>query len=527
MVSAPPGTSRSDVLFVSLAQTSQRVGATAKRTEKTVELAELLRSLSPAEVGVAVGMLTGQPRQGRLGVGWAALRDLGLDDDGNGPSNPTLDVMEIDHWLDELAAVSGPGSVARRRDLLRDVFFRATGAERRLLLGVLGGELRQGALDGVMVDAVARGAGVSVDEVRRAHMLSGDLGEAARLAFVGGALALSSVGLQPGRAVGPMLASPAVDVADALGAVGEASVEWKFDGARVQAHRVDGRVRLFTRNLNDITARLPAVVELVASLGGGDLVLDGEVAGLADDGTPRPFQDTMGDFGAEAVTGRGGSLGAYFFDVMYAEGASLVDEPLVLRRQVLDEFVPVVARLPSIATADVATAEAFFADAVRRGQEGVMVKALDSTYAAGRRGGPWRKIKPVHTFDLVVLAVEWGHGRRRGWLSNLHLGARGPDNTFVMVGKTFKGLTDELLRWQTEALSALALGGTDGHVVHVRPELVVEVAIDGVQTSSRYPGGVALRFARVRRYRPDKSAAEVDSIEVLQALRTGRAPSAD
>ncbi|CAN5563698.1 hypothetical protein BH24ACT5_BH24ACT5_26110 [soil metagenome] len=299
-------------------------------------------------------------------------------------------------------------------------------------------------------------------------------------------------------------------------------MEWKFDGARVQAHRVDGGVHLFTRNLNDVTARLPGVVDLVASFGGGDLVLDGEVAGLADDGTPRPFQDTMGDFSAEAGTGRGGSLGAYFFDVMHAEGASLVDEPLVLRRQVLDEFVPDAARLPSIVTADVATAEAFFADAVRRGQEGVMVKALDSAYAAGRRGGPWRKIKPVHTFDLVVLAVEWGHGRRRGWLSNLHLGARGPDNTFVMVGKTFKGLTDELLRWQTKALSALAVGGTDGHVVHVRPELVVEVAIDGVQTSPRYPGGIALRFARVRRYRPDKLAAEADPLESLQALRSSR-----
>jgi DNA ligase-1 len=317
-----------------------------------------------------------------------------------------------------------------------------------------------------------------------------------------------------------MLASPAEDVADALAQTGMASVEWKLDGARVQAHRRDGDVRLFTRNLNEITDRLPGVVSLVGGLPNGDLVLDGEVAGLTDNGEPRRFQDTMGDFSAQAGAGRGGGLAAYFFDVIHAGGDALVDEPLSARRDVLAELVPEPFRLPSIVTADADAAAAFMDDAVARGLEGVMVKDLDSPYAAGRRGGAWRKVKPVLSFDLVVLAAEWGHGRRQGWLSNLHLGARADDG-FVMVGKTFKGMTDELLRWQTEELQRIAIAtGTEEarHVVHVRPEKVVEVAIDGVQRSPRYPGGVALRFARVRRYRPDKSPADADRIEALQAL---------
>ena len=429
-------------------------------------------------------------------------------------------MLEIDRWLSDLAAETGPGSTARRRELLTGVFSRATAVEQRLLWGVFSGELRQGALDGVMVDAIARGAGVPIEEVRRAHMFSGDLGETARQAFVGGVEALRTATLVPGRAVGPMLASPAEGVAEALAETGAASVEWKLDGARVQAHRSAGGVRLFTRNLNDITDRLPGVVSLVTGLPGGDLVLDGEVAGLTEDGGPRRFQDTMGDFSAQASAGRGGGLAAYFFDVMHAGGVALVDEPLIARRVVLEELVPAPFRLPSIVTDDADEAAVFMDDAVKRGLEGVMVKDLDSPYAAGRRGGSWRKVKPVHTFDLVVLAVEWGHGRRQGWLSNLHLGARGDDG-FVMVGKTFKGMTDELLRWQTEELQKIAIAterDDSAHVVHVRPEKVVEVAIDGVQRSPRYPGGVALRFARVRRYRPDKTAADADRIESLQAL---------
>ena len=415
---------------------------------------------------------------------------------------------------------SGPGSTARRRDLLAAVFARATAVEQRLLWGVFSGELRQGALDGVMVEAIARGAGVPVDEVRRAHMFSGNLGATALQAFAGGVDELRTTTLVPGRAVGPMLASPAESVAEALAETGVASVEWKLDGARVQAHRRGGDVHLFTRNLNEITDRLPGVVALVAGLAGGDLVLDGEVAGLTETGGPRRFQDTMGDFSAQAHAGRGAGLAAYFFDVIHAGGDDLVDRPLAARRDVLDELVPAPFRLPSIVTADAEAAAVFMADAVARGLEGVMVKDLSSPYAAGRRGGAWRKVKPVHTFDLVVLAAEWGHGRRHGWLSNLHLGARSDDG-FVMVGKTFKGMTDELLRWQTAELQqiAIATGEEESrHVVHVRPERVVEVAIDGVQRSPRYPGGVALRFARIRRYRPDKSAADADRIETLQAL---------
>jgi DNA ligase-1 len=322
----------------------------------------------------------------------------------------------------------------------------------------------------------------------------------------------------PGRAVQPMLATPATDVEAALTATGPASVEWKLDGARIQAHRRDGDVRIFTRNLNEITDRLGAVAGLVAGLPGGDLVLDGEALGVDDEGTPRRFQDTMGDFGADAPTGRGHGLTAYFFDVLHAGGTPIVDEPLVVRKEVLASVVPAGARLPSIVTADAAEAAAFLDQAVSAGHEGVMVKALDAPYDAGRRGGAWRKIKPVHTLDLVVLAAEWGHGRRTGWLSNLHLGARGDDGAFVMVGKTFKGLTDELLRWQTARLQQLEVGTESGYIVHVRPELVVEIALDGVQASTRYPGGVALRFARVRRYREDKAPADADTIETVQAM---------
>jgi DNA ligase-1 len=459
-------------------------------------------------------VLTGAPRQGRIGVGWATLRDVQRE-----PAvEPSLDIVEIDRMFDQLASMSGAGVNAARRALLSDVFARATEPEQRLLLRVFGGELRQGALDGVMVDAVARAADVPIDAVRRAHMLAGDLGATARAALGDGVAALAAIGMVPGRAVQPMLAAPAADIVAALEATGPASVEFKLDGARIQAHRRDGEVRIFTRNLNEITGRLGSVAALVGGLPGGDLVLDGEALGVDDEGVPRRFQDTMGDFGADAPTGRGHGLSAYFFDVLHAAGAPVVDEPLSVRRQLLATIVPSTARLPSIVTADADEAAGFLDRAVAAGHEGIMVKALDSLYDAGRRGGSWRKIKPVHTLDLVVLAAEWGHGRRTGWLSNLHLGARGDDGAFVMVGKTFKGLTDDLLRWQTEALQAIAVGTESGYVVHVRPELVVEIALDGVQASTRYPGGVALRFARVRRYRPDKSAADADHITTVQAM---------
>jgi len=338
-------------------------------------------------------------------------------------------------------------------------------------------------------------------------MLLGDLGRAAELALTGKSL---DVGLTPLTAVQPMLAGTSASVADALAEIGLASVEWKLDGIRVQAHKQGDDVRLFSRGLNDITAGLPGVVELVRRLPVASVVLDGEALGIDEEGQPLIFQDTVSELA---------STGAYFFDVLHLDGASLIDDPLRVRKEALDALLPATSRLPSIVTADADAADEFATNAVATGHEGVMVKAIESTYEAGRRGVGWRKVKPVHTLDLVVLAAEWGHGRRVGWLSNLHLGARGSDG-FVMVGKTFKGMTDDLLRWQTDELQRIAIA-TEGHTVHVRPELVVEIALDGVQRSTRYPGGVALRFARVRRYRPDKSAQEADTIERVQGMLGG------
>ncbi|CAN5647047.1 ATP-dependent DNA ligase [soil metagenome] len=502
------------MLFADLATASEHLAATPKRGEKAQIIADVLRRLAPDEVAAAVGFLTGAPVQGRIGVGWATIRSVQPEP----ATTASLTVGDVDRAITSLAALSGSGVVAARRSLLLDVLGRATGPEQRLLWSVLGGELRHGALDGVMVEAIAKGAAVPIAAVRRAHMLAGDLGATAAAALSGGAAALEAVAMSTGRAVQPMLASPAEDVAAALAAPGSASVEWKLDGARIQAHRRDGEVRLFTRNLNEVTGRLGAVVGLVAGLPGGDLVLDGEVLGVDDEGQPRRFQDTMGDFSADFPTQRGAGLSAYFFDVLHAGDGPIVDEPLAVRRDVLATVVPSSARLPSLVTADADEATAFLDRAVAAGHEGVMVKALESRYDAGRRGGQWRKVKPVHTLDLVVLAAEWGHGRRTGWLSNLHLGARGDGGEWVMVGKTFKGLTDQLLTWQTEALQAIAVGTESGYVVHVRPELVVEIALDGVQASTRYPGGVALRFARVRRYRPDKSPADADHIQTVRAM---------
>ena len=499
--------------------TSDAVAATSRRTEKIAALVHLLSAATPDEIEALVAFAAGSVRQGRIGVGWATLRDV----DPPAAGSPSLQVIDVDRAIDDLASIGGAGSVAGRRDVLWALLERATGPEQRMIRALLGGELRQGALDGVVTAAVAKAAGVAVGEVQRAAMFAGSLPAAARVALVDGAAGLGIIALTPSRPVQPMLASPADDVAAALGGMGPASVEWKLDGARVQAHRAGASVRLFTRNLNDVTDRLGGVVEVVRALPGGDLVLDGEVLGVDDTGGPRRFQDTMGDFGADgsgAAAARGDALQAFFFDVLHADGP-VIDEPLSVRREILAATVPAASRLPSIVTSDIVEAQRFLDAAIASGHEGVMVKDLDALYEAGRRGGAWRKVKPVHTLDLVVLAVEWGHGRRRGWLSNLHLGARAVDGSFVMVGKTFKGLTDELLRWQTERFRDLAIGeetGSDRQVVYVRPEQVVEIAVDGVQVSTRYPGGVALRFARVRRYRTDKPAGEADPIERVQAL---------
>lgn len=518
-------------LFDELAATSERVAATPKRNDKVAALAATLRAVEPDEIIDAVAFLIGRTAIGRIGVGWSTLADVRPE----AAPSPTLYVREVASVLAAVADMSGTGVVAARRQVLHELMAAATMREQQLLRGILAGEHRQGALEGVVLTAVAKAAGQPVAAVRRATMMAGGIGPAAHAALTGGANALAAVQLRPGRPVQPMLASPAVSAGAAVDDIGVASVEWKLDGARIQAHRHAGEVSLFTRNLNDITHRLPGVVAVVKSLPGADLVLDGEVLGLLIDdavntaadssdlvaAAPRRFQDTMGDFGAERAQGRGDGLRAFFFDLMHVDGSSVHDEPLHVRRDALHDLVPGSSRLPSIITAEAAEAEVFMAQAVALGHEGVMVKGVDERYEAGRRGQSWRKVKPVYTFDLVVLAAEWGHGRRVGKLSNLHLGARGPDGTFVMVGKTFKGMTDEMLTWQTERFSALEIARGDGreaHVVHVQPVQVVEIAVDGAQVSRRYPGGVALRFARVKRYRHDKAAVDVDSIESVQGL---------
>jgi DNA ligase-1 len=503
------------MLFADVAECSERVAATSKRTEKVGLIAAVLRRASPVEVAAVTSFLVGDTSLGRIGVGWSTL-STARTAAAEPAAAPQLSVMEVAETFERLAAIAGTGSAAQRQRALVDLLERATAGEQRFIAAVLGGELRQGALAGVLTAAVAQAAAVPIAAVQRAAMMAGSLPAAAMAALSGGEGALAAIEMSPLHPVQPMLASPAPDVAEAIAATGRASVEWKLDGARIQAHRAGGEVRLFTRNLNDVTGRLGGVVELVRSLPDGDLVLDGEVLGVDDAGGPRRFQDSMGDFGAE-TPGRGAGLQAYFFDVLHVGGDPVVDEPLAVRRDLLASAVPEAARLPSIVTADPAEAQRFLDRAVASGHEGVMVKDIHATYEAGRRGGAWRKVKPVHTLDLVVLAVEWGHGRRTGFLSNLHLGARGPDGTFLMVGKTFKGLTDELLRWQTERFQQLRISD-DGHVVHVRPEQVVEIALDGVQASTRYPGGVALRFARVRRYRDDKEPSEADTIETVQGL---------
>ncbi len=522
-------------LFDDLAATSEVVGATSKRNDKVAALAAMLRRVEPAEVVPAVAFLIGTMPNGRIGVGWATIASARVSPAGSA----TLTIGEVDAGLRTVAALSGPGSAGDRQRIVRDLLARSTEREQTLLRGVLSGELRQGAMAGVMTSAVAAAADTPVASIRRAAMMTGDLPIAAEVALVGGRDAVERIGLEPLRPVLPMLASTSADVESALAATGPASVEWKLDGARVQAHRYGADVRLFTRNLNDVTDRLGGVVDAVRTMPGGDLVLDGEVLGILDDGSPRRFQDTMGDFGADAPDrlaggsttdqsagstasggGRGSTLRAFFFDVLHVDGNSVTDEPLSVRRELLQATVPVESRLPSIVTVDAVEAQRFLNESIAAGHEGVMVKDLRRPYEAGRRGSSWRKVKPVYTFDLVVLAVEWGHGRRAGLLSNLHLGARADDSSaleFVMVGKTFKGMTDELLRWQTQRFLELDAGRT-GHIVHVRPEQVVEVAVDGVQVSSRYAGGVALRFARVRRYRTDKTARDADTIVAVRSL---------
>jgi ATP-dependent DNA ligase I len=507
------------MLLAEIAQTSADVAATSSRLAKVARLADCLGHASGDEIGVAVEYLAGTLPQGTIGVGWAALRTL--PDPAEPP--PTLEVLEVDAAVSRIAALGGPGSQAGRRDELQSLFGRATELEQRFLTGLFLGELRQGALEGVMVDALASAAGLPAAQVRRALMLAGELGAVATAALGAGSEGLAGFQLTVLRPIQPMLAQTGDDLDDALARIHPARVEWKLDGARLQVHRLGDHIRAYTRNLADITDRVPEIVEAIRELDLEAIILDGEAIALAPDGRPRRFQQTMSRFGSKVKVEearRKVPLSPFFFDCLHLDGEDLIDRPSAERLAMLEARLPESQRVPRIETDDPAEARRFLDDALARGHEGVMVKSLDAPYEAGRRGAGWLKVKVAHTLDLVVLAAEWGHGRRQGKLSNLHLGARDPSSgAFVMLGKTFKGMTDEVLAWQTERLQKLETH-RDGHTVYVRPQLVVEIAFDGVQTSSRYPGGVALRFARVKGYRPDKSAEEADTIETVRAIHT-------
>jgi ATP-dependent DNA ligase I len=496
-----------------LTDVSAAVAATRSRKAKTEAIGALLAGAAPDEVAAAVAFLSGRLTQRQIGVGWAQLREPPPPAD-----EPSLTVGEVDAAFEAIGAMSGPGSQAARRDALQALLGRADEDEQQFLTRLLIGDLGQGALAGVMTAAVAHAAEVPEADVRRALTLHGDLPEIARIALREGRDGLAAVHLKVGRPLSPMLAATAPDVAAALEKTGRAAVEHKLDGARVQIHRVGDTVAVFTRSLDDVTAHVPEAVEAALALPATSVVLDGEVIALREDGRPHPFQVTGSRFGSRRdleKLRREIPLSVFFFDLLHLDGRDLLDAPLAERAAALDRLAPQL-RIPHAVAEDAQAAQAVFDDALARGHEGVMVKDLDAPYAAGRRGAAWLKVKPVHTLDLVVLAAEWGHGRRRGFLSNLHLGARDGDG-FAMLGKTFKGLTDELLAWQTQRFQELETH-RDGHTVYVRPEQVVEIAFDGIQTSRRYPAGMALRFARVKRYRDDKTAAEADTVETVRAI---------
>ncbi len=511
------------MLLSELVSTSRAVGATAARREKVARLAELLARLAPDEAAIGIACLTGEVLGGRIGVGPALIHQV-LATTGAGPGGLTL--HEVQAELDALRAASGAGSSAERARRLGALLSRTTEPEREFLARLILGELRQGALEGVMEEALAKAAGVSVAAVRRAAMLAGDLVRVGAAALSGGEAALARFSLELFRPVQPMLAGSAEDAGQALAEIEQAALEYKLDGARVQVHKSGSDVRVFSRLLNDVTHACPEIVELARALSARELVLDGEAIALRRDGKPHPFQTTMRRFGRklEVASARAElPLSVFFFDALQRDGETLIDRPAAERFAALGEAVPAPLVVPRIVTASVEEAEAFLAQALERGHEGVMAKALDAPYEAGRRGKSWLKVKPAHTLDLVVLAAEWGHGRRSGRLSNLHLGARDAEGGgFVMLGKTFKGLTDELLEWQTKELLARELA-REGHVVHVKPELVVEIAVNELQASPRYPGGLALRFARVKRYRPDKRPEDADTIATVRTLHERQA----
>ncbi|WP_354641306.1 ATP-dependent DNA ligase [Kitasatospora camelliae] len=519
-----------------VAQTSREIGLTSSRTEKIALLAGLFRRTEPAEAPVVITYLAGRLPQGRIGVGWRTLQEPVPP-----AAEPRLDVLEVDAALTRLAAVAGKGAQAERKRLVEELMGAATAEEQLFLLRLIGGELRQGALDALAVEGLAVVCGAPAAEVRRALMLSGSLGGLAERLLAEGPSVLGEFTLTVGRPVLPMLAHTAKDVDEAIDRLGPCALEEKLDGVRIQVHRDGEAVRIFTRTLAEITERLPEVVALVAGLPARQAVLDGEVLALDEQGRPRLFQETSGRVASTAdrapldaaVSNAALALSPVFFDLLAVDGRDLLDLTSAERHEQLARLVPESSRVRRLVVADPDdpaardAARAFTATATgEHRHEGVVVKALDAPYSAGRRGTSWLKVKPVHTLDLVVLAAEWGHGRRTGLLSNLHLGARRPDGSFAMLGKTFKGLTDAVLAWQTERLQQLAVSREPWGVV-VRPELVVEIAFDGVQRSTRYPDGVALRFARVLRYRDDKPATEADTLAAVLQAASGHHPASD
>ena len=501
-----------------IVSTSRRVRETSARSEKVRYLAECLRRAGLDGIETGAALLSGEPRQGRIGLGPAALR--GAMPPAAAPT-PELTVAEVDAALERMARARGTGSAADKAHQMGRLLARATREEQDFLVLAVLGELRQGALEGLMVEAVAQAAGVPVEEIRRALMVSGNIGATARAALIEGRPGLARLAVGLFRPLKPMLAQTAEDVGHALAQLGTAAFEFKLDGARIQVHK-DGRdVLVFSRYLNNVTAAVPEVVKAVRELDIGTVILDGEAIACHPDGRPRPFQVTMRRFGRKLDVERlrkSIPLHPFFFDCLYVEGAAILDRPGEERVAALAGAVPEQLRVPRRVTAERAEGEAFLETALAAGHEGVMAKALQASYEAGARGGGWLKIKPAETLDLVVLAAEWGHGRRTGWLSNLHLGARAPGtDALVMLGKTFKGTTDKMLGWQTAELQQLAIA-SDGYTVHVQPKLVVEIAFNDIQASPHYPGGLALRFARVKRYRPDKRAEDADTIDTVRAI---------
>ena len=510
------------MLLVDVAAASAEVGATSARLAKITRIAEVLRGAGteddPKLVAVVVAWLSGELPQRQIGVGWAALRSLPAPAD-----EPSLSVLQVDAAFSEIGQVTGKGSQARRANLVKGLFAAATEPEQTFLRRLLAGELRQGALVGVMADAVAKAADITAPVVRRAAMLGGDLAAVAAAALTGGEAALDQFTLKVGQPVGPMLAQTATGVREALERLGGTAVfEAKLDGARVQIHRAGETVSIYTRSLDDVTARLPEVVDATLALPVTDLIADAEAIALRPDGRPHRFQVTASRFGRSVDIAKARELqplSVFVFDLLHLDGEDLLDRPASERVAALDAIVPKAHRVDRLVTDNADAAQGFLDVTLNAGHEGVMAKSLSAPYEAGRRGAGWLKVKPVHTVDLVVLAVEWGSGRRIGKLSNIHLGALNPvTGGFVMLGKTFKGMTDAMLEWQTARFMELADGPTDGYVVKLRPEQVVEIAFDGVQGSTRYPGGMALRFARVLRYRDDKSPAEADTIDTVRAF---------